>query len=233
VAVGGRVLGTTAEHPFWVRGRGWVAASQLRAGDELRSPDGQWVAVEGVRDTGREEVVYNGRVAEYHTYFVGVEGWSFSAWAHNSCGPTGGLRPSLTEVPSLRDGAFSRWFNELTHAELQQVWNNPTLRATVEARLRAPGGMHEWLMVSRAPTFKQWGITAEQIAAMRTPTSQVRFTNPPGVHGGPGSTAAHNEILQIIDSSPNFATFRQRLQQWANNRLEGGANALPAGLRPD
>jgi hypothetical protein len=85
VAVGGRVLGTTAEHPFWVRGRGWVAASQLRVGDELRSPDGQWVAVEGVRDTGREEVVYNGRVAEYHTYFVGDEGWGFSVWAHNAC----------------------------------------------------------------------------------------------------------------------------------------------------
>jgi len=61
VAVGGRLLRTTAEHPFWVRGRGWTAASQLRVGDALRSHDGQWLAVEGVRDTGREEVVYNGR----------------------------------------------------------------------------------------------------------------------------------------------------------------------------
>jgi hypothetical protein len=31
-----------------------------------------------VRDTGREEVVYNGRVAEYHTYFVGCDEWGFS-----------------------------------------------------------------------------------------------------------------------------------------------------------
>jgi filamentous hemagglutinin len=73
----------------------------LRVGEALRSPDGQWIAVEGVRDTGRAEVVYNCRVAEYHTYFVGVEGWSFSAWAHNSCGPTDGaarvpLRGNLT-----------------------------------------------------------------------------------------------------------------------------------------
>jgi hypothetical protein len=87
VAVGGQVLRTTAEHPFWVRGRGWVAARELRVGDELRSHDGQWVAVEGVRNTGREEVVYNCRVAEYHTYFVGDATWPFSIWAHNECGP--------------------------------------------------------------------------------------------------------------------------------------------------
>jgi hypothetical protein len=83
VAVGGRVLRTTAEHLFWVRGRGWTAARQLRVGDELRSHDGRWLAVEGVRDTGREEVVYNCRVAEYHTYFVGCDEWGFSLWAHN------------------------------------------------------------------------------------------------------------------------------------------------------
>jgi len=44
-------------------------------------------AVEGVRNTGRAEVVYNCRVAEYHTYFVGCEGWGFSVWAHNSYTP--------------------------------------------------------------------------------------------------------------------------------------------------
>jgi len=68
-----------------VRGRGWTAAKDLRAGDELRSHDGQWLTVEDVRDTGREEAVYNCRVAEYHTYFVGDEGWGWSVWAHNAC----------------------------------------------------------------------------------------------------------------------------------------------------
>ncbi|MDW8244646.1 MAG: polymorphic toxin-type HINT domain-containing protein [Thermogemmata sp.] len=71
VMVTGRVLRATAEHPLWVRGRGWTAAKQLRVGDELRSHDGRWLAVEGVRDTGREEAVYNCRVADWHTYCVG------------------------------------------------------------------------------------------------------------------------------------------------------------------
>jgi hypothetical protein len=87
-------------------------------------------------------------------------------------------------------------------------------------------------MVSKLPKFKEWGITAEQIAEMRTPTSQVRFKNPPGCHGGPGSYEAHKEIGEIIDRSPDYATFRQSLQRWADHRLEGGANALPPGLRP-
>ncbi|MDW8244738.1 MAG: hypothetical protein RMJ88_16140 [Thermogemmata sp.] len=59
----------------------------------MRSHDGQWLAVEDVRDTGREEAVYNCRVAEYHTDFVGDEAWGWSVWAHNAgwdgCGTAG------------------------------------------------------------------------------------------------------------------------------------------------
>jgi len=59
-----------------------------------RTTGGGW-AVEGVRGTGRAEAVYNCRVAEYHTYFVGDDEWGFSLWAHNSCGPGGGAtRPT-------------------------------------------------------------------------------------------------------------------------------------------
>lgn len=101
----------------------------------------------------------------------------------------------------------------------------------IKDRLRAPGGYHEWLMVSRAPTFKRWGITAEQIAEMRTLIAEVEFV-PAGKHSFFGSTTAHNEILAIIDTAQDFATFRQQLQLWAAERLVGGAEALPLGLKP-
>ncbi len=90
----------------------------------------------------------------------------------------------------------------------------------------------EWLLVSRTPTFKRWGVTAEQIKELRSPISEVRFVNPRGQHGKRGSTTAHNELIEIIDTSPDFDTFKRRLQNWANYRLEGGAEALPEGLRP-
>jgi hypothetical protein len=84
VHVRGAVIRTTAEHPFYVWGKGWVAARALEAGDRLRSDDDRMVAVEEVFETGMAERVYNCTVADYHTYFVTGLDWGFSAWAHNS-----------------------------------------------------------------------------------------------------------------------------------------------------
>jgi hypothetical protein len=67
---------------------------------------------------------------------------------------------------------------------------------------------------------------------MRTIINDVKFVNPSGIHGGKGSTLAHNELIKIIDSSLDYKTFARRLQNWATYRLEGGAGALPPGLRP-
>jgi hypothetical protein len=83
VTVGGRVLGTTAEHPFWVRGQGWVSAGELRVGDELVSHTGELLKVEGLRDTDDVQTVYNVEVETDHTYFVGCAEWGWSVWAHN------------------------------------------------------------------------------------------------------------------------------------------------------
>jgi len=57
----------------------------MAAGDRLLSHEGKWVAVEDLFDTGEYETVYNLRVADYHTYFVGGREWGFSVWAHNAC----------------------------------------------------------------------------------------------------------------------------------------------------
>ncbi len=84
VHAGGQVIGTTAEHPFWVVGRGWTAALELQSGDLLLGHDGQTVVVEEVFDTGETVPVYNLRVSEHHTYFVGRDEWDWSVWAHNS-----------------------------------------------------------------------------------------------------------------------------------------------------
>jgi hypothetical protein len=78
--VGGQVIKTTPEHPFYVQGKGWTAAGGLQVGDLLSLENG-WLAVEDVLDTGEYETVYNLRVAEYHTYFVGTLEWGFSVWA--------------------------------------------------------------------------------------------------------------------------------------------------------
>jgi hypothetical protein len=79
----GRVIDTTEEHPFYVQGKGWTPARELKEGDLVRTVDG-WAPVTGVKDTGQYDTVYNLRVADYHTYFVGAPEWGFAVWAHNN-----------------------------------------------------------------------------------------------------------------------------------------------------
>lgn len=84
VRLGGQTIETTAEHPFFVAKKGWVRAEKLEAGDELVGHDDHRTKVDSVTTTARHETVYNVRVAEDHTYFVGDENWGFSVWVHNA-----------------------------------------------------------------------------------------------------------------------------------------------------
>jgi hypothetical protein len=87
LSVAGREIFCTAEHPFYVQDQGWTPASQLHSGQRLSTDCGEWVSVESIECTDVESEVYNFRVADYHTYFVGGTGWGFSVWAHNTCPP--------------------------------------------------------------------------------------------------------------------------------------------------
>ena len=80
VHVGGRVIRTTPEHRFFTQQRGWGSAKELQPGDLFRNRMGPWMQVEKVEDLGEETEVYNLRIADFHTYFVGGLEWGFSVW---------------------------------------------------------------------------------------------------------------------------------------------------------
>jgi len=67
-----------------VRERGWTPAGEQQSGDQLASLDGPWLAVDSLTDSGLLTTVYNFRVSNDHTYFVGTDEWGFSVWAHNA-----------------------------------------------------------------------------------------------------------------------------------------------------
>jgi hypothetical protein len=96
--IGGQVIRTTLEHPFYVLNKGWVPAAELTPGDMLSSYDDQWLPVEEVFKTGDYETVYNLRVADYHTYYVGGENWGFSVWAHIACSVASATRAAVREA---------------------------------------------------------------------------------------------------------------------------------------
>src|SRR5207253_3006379 len=82
----GQVIKPTAEHPIFERTKGWIPAGSFQPGDQFRSSDGQWVTVEKVVDNKEITDVYNFRIVDHHTYFIGGPHWGFSVWAHNSYG---------------------------------------------------------------------------------------------------------------------------------------------------
>ena len=83
----GRDIETTMFHPFYVKnedGTGeWKAASNLKAGDELLSEDGNKVKVSEVKveKLAEEITVYNLELDEVHTYYV-----AGGVLVHNGCG---------------------------------------------------------------------------------------------------------------------------------------------------
>ena len=73
-------IGTTAEHPFWVKEKGWVFAGKLLSGDEIFTSNGGWLRVNAGTWLSERQTVYNFEVDEFHTYFVGKH----RAWVHNN-----------------------------------------------------------------------------------------------------------------------------------------------------
>lgn len=117
--IGGRLIQTTSGHPFFVKHLGWIEAGKLQPGDQFRSHDGRWMALESVRDLQETTHVYNLQVADYHTYFVGGRKWGFSVWAHNTSCDARALGKALKAAGEVRKkgqqaahivptGAFSR-----------------------------------------------------------------------------------------------------------------------------
>jgi hypothetical protein len=85
VKVRNEIISATREHPFYVVQKGFVEAVKLRAGDILCTVNGEYVIVEQIQHEILEAPikVYNFRVADNHTYFVG----NTSVGVHNAeCG---------------------------------------------------------------------------------------------------------------------------------------------------
>jgi hypothetical protein len=81
---------TTAEHPFYVEGQGWVGAADLQVGWKVLTADGKssTVVSNEVQVQPAPLAVYNFSVEGDHTYFVeDGAGLQDPIWVHNACNP--------------------------------------------------------------------------------------------------------------------------------------------------
>jgi len=70
IEVGGQIIKTTARHPFWVIGRGWVEAGLLETGDRLILHENEVVPIASMWSESATGRVHNLDVWEDHSYFV-------------------------------------------------------------------------------------------------------------------------------------------------------------------
>lgn len=93
-------IDTTANHPFYVIGKGWVAAGDLAVGDKVFNLDGTTSVVLGsaIEKLDEPVLVYNLEVEDFHSYFVGC----VPVLVHNYVASSGNVYPENIDY-SYRD----------------------------------------------------------------------------------------------------------------------------------
>ena len=132
--VNGEVIRTTPEHPFYERERGWIEAGALEGGHAIRT-DSDWVKIEEVFDTGTYETVYNLRVAEHHTYFVGEVDWGWAVWAHNTSCDWSAVLASVSAASAQMRQTMA---NLYTGGDTSRIHAHHIVPKTVPSDARAP-----------------------------------------------------------------------------------------------
>jgi RHS repeat-associated protein len=81
VTINGERITTTPEHPFYTQVWGWLPASALWVGAQVRRADDSYGVVENIEIVQRPQTMYNLTVAQAHTFFVGEQ----KLLVHNAC----------------------------------------------------------------------------------------------------------------------------------------------------
>ena len=79
----GEEIECTGGHPFYVEGKGFIPAKELKSGDKCLLSTGEDVTIEKVEveQLTEAETTYNFEVADFHTYYVTGK----NVLVHNKC----------------------------------------------------------------------------------------------------------------------------------------------------
>lgn len=128
LTVNNELIKTTPDHPFYVPKKGFVKAIELRAGDMLFTLNGEYVVVEAVQHEILETPVkvYNFRVADLHTYFVGKT----EIGTHNTNCKTGQTGQGSHESSSTKYDEDGNYTGGRTEEELASLADDPAHRGS-------------------------------------------------------------------------------------------------------
>lgn len=133
VTVNDETFTCTEEHPFYVEGKGWVNAGALHAGMVVWLADGTKAIIEDVTIEYLDTpiAVYNFKVEDFHTYFVGYSG----VLVHNAyCGNTTADQNNSTTVNQkgqiIEQDANGRW-RDTTTGQYAEGPNGPSTNGSL------------------------------------------------------------------------------------------------------
>jgi RHS repeat-associated protein len=81
IFIGIEKISCTTDHPFWVQGKGWVLAFQLKTGTVLETREGESLIVDAVHHRNEVTQVYNVEIDGLNSYFVS----NLEILSHNAC----------------------------------------------------------------------------------------------------------------------------------------------------
>lgn len=119
------VVTTTDEHPFWVKGEGWVKSKDLVIGDKLVNSNGLEVEIKDIKIKQEKVVVYNFKVKDFHSYFV----TNLGIWTHNSCGDAFKTVFKIADNYKLTDYQFKNHILKLHGANSQIAMKSKFFRS--------------------------------------------------------------------------------------------------------
>ncbi len=126
-------IDTTANHPFYVIGKGWVAAGDLVEGDKVYNLDGSTSTVIGSRVEKLDEPVhvYNLEVEDFHSYFVGCVPILVHNYQAGDKTPNGWELTQHAADQLNNDGRFN---GNLSLERLDELASSPNLERFIDAR---------------------------------------------------------------------------------------------------
>ncbi len=219
-----RLIRGTANHLYYVEGRGWIKAAELQVGDQVIGYDGRLHAVTAIVDNGEIEPVYNFAVAEHHTYFVASHDGAVSALVHND----------YIEQYSLSNGKIIL----LYHAGNAVITIGTLNPATGEViRSGANGVTWSTSQDKVEDEVNSWGAT-DWNAWFANAANATRSAPPPPIGAQQSSGLTAGSLVRNdaeFDQATNAAIAARapivnELKQDVNGKLQDAQTAIDAGI---
>ena len=145
------VVDATTSHPFYVVGKGWVAAGDLAVGDSIQAISGDAGIVTGLEleKLDKPIFVYNLDIEDFHSYFV-----ADGMLVHNRCG-----YENHHSIPKYLGGDPNQTLTELP-AEVHRRIHAAIDRLADGKFARRLGGEYFKKLIKTDPTFKKKVVDA-------------------------------------------------------------------------